>query len=43
MKSIEETKKNDYLYFLKGFDNLNKGFIAYSYFISSLNIAGILL
>lgn len=43
MKRIEEDKSNDFLYFIKGFDNLNKGVIPIAHFISSLNISGVIL
>lgn len=43
MKSIEEVKRNDYLYFIKGFDKLNKGVVPFAHFISSLNVSGLIL
>lgn len=43
MKRIEEVKRNDFLYFIKGFDTLNKGVVPFAHFISALNIAGLFL
>jgi len=43
MKWIEEIKGNDFLYFIKGFDLLNKGVVPFAHFISALNISGLFL
>lgn len=43
MRQIEETKANDFLYFIKGFDPLSKGFVPLAHFISALNISGLFL
>ena len=43
MKQIEEIKGNDFLYFIKGFDLLNKGIVSIAHFISALNISGLYL
>ncbi len=43
MKRIEEIKGNDFLYFIKGFDQLNKGVVSFAHFISALNISGLFL
>jgi hypothetical protein len=43
MRKIEEVKGNDFLYFIKGFDLLNKGVVPYAHFISALNISGLFL